>query len=91
MLARLPEPWSAASMQTALGERGILIRSCAMYPGLGERHVRFAVKDADANGRLLSAMQSVIAQTNPQHISQSHSQDTPHVKEGGSNDDLTVS
>ncbi|WP_338543961.1 threonine-phosphate decarboxylase CobD [Paenibacillus tundrae] len=95
ILARLPEPWSATAMQAALGERGILIRSCAMYPGLGERHVRFAVKDADANGRLLSAMQSVIAQTNSQHISehisQTFSQETPHVKEGGSNDDLTVS
>ncbi|MGC5776243.1 threonine-phosphate decarboxylase CobD [Paenibacillus pabuli] len=60
ILAALPEPWTATSMQAALGERGILIRSCAMYPGLGERHVRFAVKDAEANGRLLETMRNVI-------------------------------
>ncbi|KOY15528.1 threonine-phosphate decarboxylase [Paenibacillus xylanivorans] len=60
ILAALPEPWTATSMQAALGERGILIRSCAMYPGLGERHVRFAVKDAEANGRLLETMKNVI-------------------------------
>lgn len=60
ILAALPKPWTATSMQAALGERGILIRSCAMYPGLGERHVRFAVKDAEANGRLLETMGNVI-------------------------------
>lgn len=60
ILAALPEPWTATSMQAALGERGILIRSCAMYPGLGERHVRFAVKDAEANGRLLETMENIM-------------------------------
>ncbi|PQP82770.1 threonine-phosphate decarboxylase [Paenibacillus sp. PCH8] len=56
VLVRLPEPWTAASMQDALGKRGILIRSCAMYPGLGERHVRLAVKDAEANARVLESI-----------------------------------
>ncbi|KGP83942.1 threonine-phosphate decarboxylase [Paenibacillus sp. MAEPY2] len=60
ILAALPEPWTATSMQAALGERGILIRSCAMYPGLGERHVRFAVKDAMANGCLLETMENIM-------------------------------
>ncbi|MFC9707165.1 threonine-phosphate decarboxylase CobD [Paenibacillus sp. NPDC056933] len=60
ILAALPEPWTSASMQAALGERGILIRSCSMYPGLGERHVRFAIKDAEANGRLLGTMGDII-------------------------------
>ncbi|MCW3793693.1 threonine-phosphate decarboxylase CobD [Paenibacillus sp. LS1] len=65
ILVRLPEPWTAASMQAALGERGILIRSCAMYPGLGERHVRLAVKDAEANECLLEALGSVMGR--PDH------------------------
>ena len=47
------------------GERGILIRSCAMYPGLGERHIRLAVKDAKSNLRLVNEMRSVSGQMNP--------------------------
>ena len=33
---------------------GQMRRACprAMYPGLGERHIRLAVKDAGANDRL---------------------------------------
>ncbi|WP_145333447.1 threonine-phosphate decarboxylase CobD [Paenibacillus xylanexedens] len=60
ILVRVPEPWTAASMQEALGRRGILIRSCAMYPGLEAGHVRFAVKGAEANDRLLHVLGSVL-------------------------------
>ncbi len=60
LLVRLPELWSAAGMQEALGERGVLVRSCAMYPGLGERDIRIAVKDEHANARLLETMKQVV-------------------------------
>jgi threonine-phosphate decarboxylase len=40
--------------------RGILIRSCAMYPGLGPRYIRLAVKGHEANLRLLKEMTGVL-------------------------------
>lgn len=61
LLADLPAPWSAGELQRELGLRGVLIRSCAMYPGLGPGHVRFAVKGADANARLLAVLGDVLA------------------------------
>lgn len=75
ILVRLPERWTAASMQSTLGKRGILIRSCAMYPGLGERHVRLAVKDAEANGRLLDVLGDVIGQLHTGQYTRQQSED----------------
>ncbi|MFC7678391.1 threonine-phosphate decarboxylase CobD [Paenibacillus sp. GCM10028914] len=60
LLVRLPDPWRAIEMQRELGLRGILIRSCAMYPGLEEGHVRIAVKGTEANRILLNEIQQVI-------------------------------
>lgn len=60
VLARAPGTWSASAIQQALGQRGILIRSCAMYPGLTTSHFRIAVKDAEANDRLLSVLGEVL-------------------------------
>lgn len=60
LLVRLPEGWTSSKMQDALGVRGILIRSCAMYPGLTERDIRIAVKEEEANERLLRQMGIVI-------------------------------
>ncbi|MFD1179025.1 threonine-phosphate decarboxylase CobD [Paenibacillus puldeungensis] len=60
LLVRLPEPWSAASMQAALGRRGVLVRSCAMYPGLGNRDIRLAVKGEAACVKLLRAWEQVL-------------------------------
>lgn len=60
LLVRLPHSWRAIDMQRELGLRGILIRSCAMYPGLEEGHVRIAVKDAEANRIFLDEIQRVI-------------------------------
>lgn len=68
LLVHVPEPWTAASMQEALGRRGVLIRSCAMYPGLGAGHVRFAVKEPRANERLLEVLGSVLAAGENQHL-----------------------
>ncbi|WP_054956543.1 threonine-phosphate decarboxylase CobD [Paenibacillus dakarensis] len=64
LLVKLPESWRAIDMQRELGQRGILIRSCAMYPGLGERHVRIAVKDAKANQVFLAEIERVLQNEN---------------------------
>lgn len=60
LLLRLPEPWTAGTMQEALGRRGVLVRSCAMYPGLGGSHIRVAVKDRAANAILIREMEQVM-------------------------------
>lgn len=60
ILVRLPEPWTAQRMQEALGARGVLIRSCAMYNGLSERDIRVAVKDDVSCTKLINEMQAVI-------------------------------
>lgn len=60
LLVRLPEDWTAHSMQEALGAKGILVRSCAMYRGLGERDIRVAVKDRECCDKLLKAMKEII-------------------------------
>ncbi|WP_150265780.1 pyridoxal phosphate-dependent aminotransferase [Paenibacillus tepidiphilus] len=60
LLAELPAPWSAAEVQARLGARGILVRSCAMYPGLTAGHIRVAVKGRDDNARLLQELGDVL-------------------------------
>lgn len=60
LLAVLPRPFTARQLQDALGQRGVLIRSCAMYPGLTERHFRIAVKRAEDNTRLIRELEAVI-------------------------------
>ncbi|MNE76031.1 Threonine-phosphate decarboxylase [compost metagenome] len=47
-------------MQEALGTKGILVRSCAMYNGLDERDIRVAVKDQASSNKLLEAMREVM-------------------------------
>ncbi|WP_306422043.1 threonine-phosphate decarboxylase CobD [Paenibacillus woosongensis] len=60
LLLGLPRPWTAEAMQEALGQRGVLVRSCAMYPGLDAGHIRVAVKDRAANAVLIRGMEQVI-------------------------------
>lgn len=60
LLCGLPASWSAAEMQTRLGQVGILVRSCAMYPGLGAEHIRVAVKGHEDNARLLERMKGIM-------------------------------
>jgi len=60
LLCGLPAPWNAAEMQNRLGRRGILIRSCAMYPGLGPEHIRVAVKGKEDSARLLRQMAEIM-------------------------------
>ncbi|HEU4965691.1 MAG TPA: threonine-phosphate decarboxylase CobD [Bacilli bacterium] len=48
------------ALQADLGRRGILIRSCAEYPGLGEGFYRVAVWFRQENERLLREMERVL-------------------------------
>lgn len=60
LLCGLPAPWGAAQMQEALGRTGVLVRSCAMYPGLGPGHIRVAVKGHADNALLLLRMEELM-------------------------------
>ncbi|MED0675552.1 threonine-phosphate decarboxylase CobD [Aneurinibacillus thermoaerophilus] len=60
LLVRLPETMTAQVLQQKLGQRGILIRSCAMYPGLTPHDFRVAVRDRKDNARLLAALTEVL-------------------------------
>lgn len=51
------------ALQHALLQQHILIRSCANYPGLDARYYRVAVRSAQENDRLISALQAVLGDT----------------------------
>ncbi len=51
----------AAGLDEALAARGILIRSCASYRGLGAGWYRCAVRTREENDRLLSALREVLS------------------------------
>jgi threonine-phosphate decarboxylase len=59
LLVRCPAQITAAELQELLGRRGILIRSCAMYPGLTPGDFRIAVRTRPENDRLLTALRDV--------------------------------
>lgn len=60
LLLKLPDELPAEALQANLGKKGILIRSCAMYPGLTDYHVRVAVKSRVDNEKLLYALNEVL-------------------------------
>ncbi|TCP55788.1 L-threonine O-3-phosphate decarboxylase [Tumebacillus sp. BK434] len=57
VLFALPQP----DLAERLGRRGILIRSCADYPGLGDGFYRVAVRTREENLQLLQAVKEEIA------------------------------
>ncbi|WP_340673376.1 threonine-phosphate decarboxylase CobD [Brevibacillus agri] len=59
LLLRSPEGLPAAQLQERLGKKGVLIRSCAMYPGLTAHDVRIAVRGPEDNARLIAALREV--------------------------------
>jgi threonine-phosphate decarboxylase len=59
LLFRSPESLPAEELQTSLGKKGVLIRSCAMYPGLTPHDVRIAVRGRSDNERLAAALREV--------------------------------
>lgn len=52
---------SKARLLQPLRERGILIRSCSNYPGLDGSWYRTAVRTHPENGRLLTALEEILA------------------------------
>ena len=52
--------WTAPKLQAALQERRILIRNCANFDGLSDHFIRVAVKDAEKNQQLLTALNQMI-------------------------------
>lgn len=59
LLIRLPESIRTDELQRKLGRKGILIRSCAMYPGLTPHDFRIAVRTRKENDRLLYALREI--------------------------------
>jgi threonine-phosphate decarboxylase len=55
LLVRLPSAFTSTHLQEWLAKRGILIRDCSMYPGLGDQDFRIAVLNQQKNERLLQA------------------------------------
>lgn len=43
-------------LQEEMAKRGILIRNCSMYPGLGEGYIRLAIKTKEENERMVSVL-----------------------------------
>ncbi|MEJ8545537.1 threonine-phosphate decarboxylase CobD [Brevibacillus borstelensis] len=60
LLVRSPQGINATKLQEEMGRRCILIRSCAMYPGLTARDFRIAVRSRSENERLLTAFRDVM-------------------------------
>ena len=50
----------ARPLTLPLRQRGILIRSCANYPGLDDRWYRVAVRSHEENQRLVAALREVL-------------------------------
>ncbi|WP_318505960.1 threonine-phosphate decarboxylase CobD [Bacillus sp. T3] len=60
LLVRLPSPLKVEELQWAMGQKGIMIRSCAMYPGLTEQDFRIAVRTKQENDQLLACLLEVV-------------------------------
>ena len=64
LLARLPESITAGDLQWEMGKKGIMIRSCSMYPGLTDQDFRIAVRTKTENDDFLAALQEVVEERN---------------------------
>jgi len=51
---------TAPELVRAAGRRGILIRDCSSFPGLGPGYIRLAVKDRVSNSTLLRALAEIL-------------------------------
>jgi threonine-phosphate decarboxylase len=50
----------ASTLTESLGFRGILIRDCSSFPGLGNRFVRIAVRTRKENDRLVQTLRNIL-------------------------------
>ena len=60
LLLRLKEAGQAEGLIRVLRSRGILIRDCAIFPGLSEGWLRLAVRKEEENERLLDAWREIV-------------------------------
>lgn len=60
LLVRLPASMTANELQSKMGQQGIMIRSCSMYPGLSERDFRIAVRTRKENNQFLEVLEKVV-------------------------------
>lgn len=61
LLVRLPTDWPVSRLQRELLQAGILIRSCANFPGLGEGYCRLAVRPRDEMDAFMEAARALSA------------------------------
>ena len=61
LLVGLPEAWPVSRLQKELLQRGILIRSCESFEGLGAGYCRLAVRPRDEQERLIDNLRSLCA------------------------------
>lgn len=52
--------WTASDLVRAAGRRGILIRDCSSFPGLGPDYIRLAVNDRASNSTLLRVLTEIL-------------------------------
>ncbi len=55
-----PQRIAAAALIKALLKKGIMVRRCDNFDGLGDNYVRIAVRNEDENRRLCDALESVL-------------------------------
>jgi threonine-phosphate decarboxylase len=60
LLVRLPKSILVEDLQLEIGRKGIVIRSCQMYPGLTAQDFRIAVRNKNENDRLLRTLKEFI-------------------------------
>ncbi|MGI9953224.1 threonine-phosphate decarboxylase CobD [Moorellaceae bacterium AZ2] len=53
--------WSSGRLTEACARRKILLRDCASFPGLGDGHIRVAVKGREANDVLLAVLRELLS------------------------------
>jgi cobyric acid synthase CobQ/L-threonine-O-3-phosphate decarboxylase len=63
ILVRLPSEWSATRLQAELLGRGILIRSCRNFPGLGENYCRLAVRPHEEIEAFLDVLYPLVSKS----------------------------
>lgn len=61
LLVRLPDAWPAPRLQKELLQRGILVRSCESFEGLGPGYCRLAVRPENEQQQLVEALRTLCA------------------------------
>lgn len=60
LLVRLPDELTSADLQWRMGHKGVVIRSCSMYPGLTDHDFRIAIRSKLENELLIQAFKEVV-------------------------------